>query len=145
MAATDLHAVVYQLKLLGFNTVKLPFSFDALRGAAANQTAPCNTTSSSSTKEAWAARATDPELANPPNLTALELELPDPAIYVKGTNGSCNAYIPGHNRTSGLEQLLWTVKYLIANGLYVVVRGLRPCVCERWYPESLKWVFCQAL
>jgi hypothetical protein len=30
-AATDFHSIAYQLKLLGFNAVRLPFTFDVLQ------------------------------------------------------------------------------------------------------------------
>jgi hypothetical protein len=104
----------------GFNTIKLLFSFQALKAAAANQTAACRP----STKAAWAARATAPQQR------ALKLNttvtLPDPAVYLplaahNGTAG-CNSYLPAGD---GLTRLLWTVQYLVANGFYVVVSGVR--------------------
>jgi hypothetical protein len=61
-------------------------------------------------------RATDPNLQHA-NLPAAE-DLPEPAIYLQSSNGSCNSYLPN---TNGLGRLLWTVQYLVANGFYVAV------------------------
>lgn len=46
-------------------------------------------------------------------------DLPEPSVYLRPHNGSCNSYLPD---TNGLGRLLWTVQYLVANGFYVVVR-----------------------
>jgi hypothetical protein len=44
--------------------------------------------------------------------------LPEPSVYLHSRNGTCNSYLPD---TNGLGRLLWTVKYLVANGFYVAV------------------------
>lgn len=87
-----------------------------LQAAAANQTGPCQT----SGRAAWVRRATDPDQL--PASLAAAADLPDPPVYLRPVNGSCNSYLPGGN---GLERLLWTVQYLVANGFYVVVRLTR--------------------
>lgn len=83
------------------------------QGAAANQTSPCR----ASSRSAWVLRATDPDLQHA-NLPSAE-DLPEPAIFLQSSNGSCNSYLPS---TNGLGQLLWTVQYLVASGFYVAVR-----------------------
>lgn len=42
----------------------------------------------------------------------------NPSVHIEVRNGSCNSYLPS---TTGLERLLWTMRYLVANGLYVAV------------------------
>jgi hypothetical protein len=79
---------------------------------AANQTVPCKPSS----KAAWARRATDPAHHSSSVLDAADL--PEPSVYLQPCNGTCNSYLPD---TNGLGRLLWTVKYLVANGMYVVV------------------------
>lgn len=85
--------------------------FTLSQAPAANQTVPCKLSS----KTAWARRATDPAQHSSVLDTA---GLPDPSIYLQPHNGTCNSYLPD---TNGLGRLLWTVKYLVANGMYVVV------------------------
>lgn len=79
---------------------------------AANQTVPCK----HSSKAAWARRATDPAQHSSSVLDTADL--PDPSVFLQAPNGTCNSYLPD---TNGLGRLLWTVKYLVANGMYVVV------------------------
>lgn len=158
-AATDLQAVVFQLKLLGkclqrctlpaallhasaadscmtwlppppthplglpvacpptgFNTIRLPFSFDLLQQCGADQAVACHPSS----KAAWAKRATDPAMSPQPNLAA---PLPDPAVYLhvpSARAGTCNTYLPGPGAAM-VERLAWTLQFLSASGLYVVL------------------------
>lgn len=82
----------------------------ALQAIAIDQSTQCK----ASGKGAWALRATDPELPAWPQVD----DLPDPAVYLASRPATCNSYIPLAN---GLGRLLWSIQYLIANGMYVVV------------------------
>jgi hypothetical protein len=49
-------------------------------------------------------------------------ELPEEFILpVASASGTCNAYLPSGPST--LPRYLWVIQYLVANGLYVMVRG----------------------
>eukprot|EP00878_Enallax_costatus_P027272 GHUV01029339.1.p1 GENE.GHUV01029339.1~~GHUV01029339.1.p1 ORF type:complete len:405 (+),score=112.96 GHUV01029339.1:130-1344(+) len=114
-AATDFQAVVYELKLLGFNTVRLPFTFDMLKSRGLNQVQKCT----SSTKSSWAKRATDPDIQPQPEYAGV----PNPPVYLDVPVTSrhlCNTYLPSNN-TASIERLMWTVQNLVANGFYVVL------------------------
>jgi hypothetical protein len=81
-----------------------------MQAAAANQTHPCK----HSEKAAWAQRAVDPSHNGSLDMHSLL----SPSVHIEVRNGSCNSYLP---RTSGLGRLLWTMRYLVANGFYVAV------------------------
>lgn len=117
-ATTDFQAVAYQLKLLGFNAVRLPFTFDDVRRMTKDQRV---VNCSRSSKSDWASRASDPQLSPQPDFRAA----PEPPIspYVRQEDaGSCNSYLPAAGIYT-IERLLWSVQYLIAYGFYVVVSG----------------------
>jgi hypothetical protein len=49
-------------------------------------------------------------------------ELPEEFVLpVASASGTCNAYLP--NGPSTLPRYLWVIQYLVANGMYVTVRG----------------------
>jgi hypothetical protein len=81
-----------------------------MQAQAAKQTHPCK----HSDKAAWAQRAVDPS-----HKGALDMgTLLNPSVHIEVRNGSCNSYLPS---TTGLGRLLWTMRYLVANGFYVAV------------------------
>lgn len=114
---TDLHALTYQIKLLGFNAVRLPFTFDDLAQRGRSQVMECK----ADNYTAWAARAADPEAPPPPAGAA-----PEPPVYIKLDEWEqplCNTYIPGNGSVLSGERLLWAVEYFVASGFYIVVSG----------------------
>ena len=127
-ADTDFHALAYQIKLLGFNAVRLPVTFAQLKRPGRRQDMEC----AANTKSAWAKRATDPGMRPQPEYSVA----PDPQLYIQINEWErdlCNTYVPSNDTALAGERLLWTIQYLIASGFYVVVRwghvgptGLRP-------------------
>lgn len=115
---TDFHALAYQIKLLGFNAVRLPFTFNKLKQTGRRQAMECTP----NTKSAWAKRATDPKLSPQPEYSVA----PDPALYIyieEWNRDLCNTYVPSNETSLAGERLLWTIQYFIASGFYVVVGG----------------------
>jgi len=115
-ADTDFHALAYQIKLLGFNAIRLPFTFADLKQPGRSQVMECTNNG----KLAWAKRATDPELALQPEFTVA----PAPPVTIQvdeWEHSLCNTYIPSDKQALSGERLLWTVQYLMASGFYVVV------------------------
>eukprot|EP00775_Hariotina_reticulata_P008523 gene8523-8705_t len=98
----------------GFNTMRLPFTFEMLRRPGNDQAVNCMP----STKSHWAKRATDPQLKPQPEYASA----PDPPVYLHthAPIDVCNSYLPSSNSV-GLERLLWMVQYLVASGFYVVL------------------------
>jgi hypothetical protein len=113
---TDFHALAYQIKLLGFNAVRLPFTFSQLKLPGKRQAMEC----AASTKSAWARRATDPTLSPKPEYSVA----PDPPLFMEVAEWDrdmCNTYVPSNETALAGERLLWAVQYFIASGFYVVV------------------------
>ena len=102
--AKDFATVVYRMQLLGFNTVRLPFSFKDLFDAAPKPVAqPCTQV----TPGAVVGVTTAPGVT--PNATA-----PSPgAGFQASPAGTCNDYVPS---SSTLDRFLWVVNYLTTNG-----------------------------
>lgn len=71
--------------------------------------------SSQSTLAELAKRTVDPENTTPITRNPPKPPVPLPNVSVAG---SCNKYIPG-GRT--MDRFLWTVQWLIANGMYVLI------------------------
>jgi hypothetical protein len=120
-ADTDFHALSYQLRLLGFNAVRLPFTFSDLKRPGRGQAMACTHNG----KAAWARRATDPDLRAQPEYFLA----PDPAVEVplEGWERElCNTYVPGNDTALTGERLLWAVEYFVASGFYVVVGPVSP-------------------
>jgi hypothetical protein len=118
---TDFAALVYQIKLLGFNSVRLPFTFSDLKRRGRRQAQTC----ADDARPAWARRASDPEVTPAPDFESA----PAPSLEVPLADWErtvCNSYIPKNTTTYSGERLLWTVQYLVASGLYVVVRQRAP-------------------
>ena len=104
----DVATVVRRMYLLGFNAVRLPFSFQQLLSNTAPTpiNGPCNHTS----QAALAASITAP--GQTPGV-AYEL----PVTPIRQT-GRCNDYVPSD---STLNRFVWLVQFLAHNGFYVVL------------------------
>ena len=101
--AQDFANVVYRIKLLGFNAVRLPFSFrDLYEKSPKWLNTRCTSTRPSSVSASAA--------GTPPP--------PGDAFAVSTPPGTCNSYMPQQNT---LDRFLWTVDYLARNGLYVML------------------------
>jgi hypothetical protein len=111
---SDFATIVHQLKLLGFNAVRLPFQFEDLyQLSAIDYTRTCP--EEPPTQESLAARTTAPGAKVAGNKTAA-VESFKPENYGMGL---CNGYLPSGTMT--LSRYLWVVQYLVANGFYVVL------------------------
>ena len=107
--AQDFANVVYRIKLLGFNSVRLPFSFRDLYGASPKW---LNTRCTYTPPSVVAAQTK-------PGDVLTEAAPPGPGdAFTTSSHGTCNSYLP---HTSTLDRFLWTVDYLTANGLYVML------------------------
>jgi hypothetical protein len=115
----DFATALHVLRLLGFNAVRLPFTFDGLQSAPLDVARPCPSAPPGPAQ--LAKRAVDPERA--PAGGALP---PPPPPFLPpgaGANGSaggaCNAYVPRGPTT--LTRLLWTVEAVAAAGMYAAL------------------------
>ena len=110
--AQDFANVVYRIKLLGFNAVRLPFSFRDLYDKSPKW---LNTKCAPVPPDAVAAQT------RPPSVSAGAAGAPPAprdAFAVSTPPGTCNSYMPQQNT---LDRFLWTVDYLARNGLYVML------------------------
>jgi len=121
--AKDFPTVVWRLKLLGFNAVRLPFSFEdlwnlppkPLAGACAGVTPEAVVASTTAPPGAPAAGfTTAPPLSSAPGPGLASLA-------ATGMGGACNAGLPGPPAGTTLDRFLWTVGYFTANGFYVML------------------------
>lgn len=107
--ASDFATVVYRLQLLGFNAIRLPFSFkDIYDLPPQNLTKNCQI----------------------PSITAIQASVTNPSVSVQGKTippmvyapnrvpGKCNDYFPNN---STLDRFLWTVSFFAKNGFYVLI------------------------
>lgn len=108
----DFATVVYRLQLLGFNAVRLPFSFTNLYNLAPKnyEVNPCTIASQSEIQSI----DTDPSATVPSGATI------PPQIYPPPNNvpNTCNAYLP--NDTT-LNRFLWVINFFANNGFYVLI------------------------
>eukprot|EP00775_Hariotina_reticulata_P003248 gene3248-3524_t len=113
-ANSDFAAIIWQLKLLGFNSIRLPFLFEDLKTPSAKIQGYCT---KQSTLEDLAHRTVDPAYTGP-----VPSEIPAPSVPLPdvSTPGSCNLYIPGDGGLT-IQRFLWTVQWIVANGMYVLV------------------------
>lgn len=110
--AQDFANVVYRIKLLGFNAIRLPFSFVDLYTKTPKW---LNTKCTSVPPDAVAAQT------RPSSVSAAAAgtpPAPGDAFAVSSPPGTCNSYMPQQNT---LDRFLWTVDYLARNGLYVML------------------------
>ena len=107
----DFATVVYRIQLLGFNAVRLPFSFQSIYNASPkSQTQTC----SASTTEAILSSVTYPDKTDIP----ADQPVPTQASPPAQTAGVCNDYLPSD---TVLDRFAWVVSYLAANNFYVLL------------------------
>ncbi|KAK9803427.1 hypothetical protein WJX72_011774 [[Myrmecia] bisecta] len=105
----DFATVIQRIQLLGFNAIRLPFSFPAIFDKAPiSYTKRCTQVSPS----AISASVVKPG-ANTNGVAA-----PQPAYAARQAPGICNAYLPND---STFNRLIWVVNYLANNGFYVLL------------------------
>lgn len=105
----DFATIVYRLQLLGFNAVRLPFSFKNLYGKPPQSyQQSCNTLTQASVVQA----TTDP------SSNAAAQSAPPPVSAAPQTPGVCNSYLPN---SSTLDRFLYILKYFAQNGIYTVI------------------------
>ena len=107
---SDFATVAWRFKLIGFNTIRLPFSFQAF---AQTPRDPTYRTCSTVTEAAMRASVTPPGVSVPASTPLWWMPSP-----IAQTPGVCNDYVP---RDSVKQRLLWAAKFLAANGFYVVL------------------------
>lgn len=107
---TDFSTVAYRMKLLGFNAVRLPFSFKDL-----NNLNPRNFSNQcqKATLEQIQGNVTNPDSPPPEGSVIPPLEFPP-----NGYGSGCNNYLP--NDTT-FNRFVWVVNYLAQNGFYVLL------------------------
>lgn len=107
----DFVNVVWRMQLLGFNTIRLPFSFRDLESAIPKDP-----------KYATCKPITDAEMAasvTPAGVTPPAGPVPPIKAPVAGHNGTvCNDYVP---MDSVRNRFFWAMRYIAANGFYVVI------------------------
>ena len=106
----DFATVVYRQQLLGFNTVRLPFSFQNLFGGAYPDawTQPC----SIDTKDTVVKATSDP------SVSTVSSDAPLPKSPAPVLSGVCNNYLPSDTI---LNRYLYVVRYYAQNGFYVLI------------------------
>jgi aryl-phospho-beta-D-glucosidase BglC (GH1 family) len=126
-AATDFALIAYQLRLLGYNAVRLPFTWRDLEAPPRNLDKECSAISVEALKR---------RLISPHVLSQYESKpLPgNTSPQRKRKAGYCNQYLP---RGSNYDRLLFVMQSLIAQGMYVVL-DYQPMVraCAAWAAAS---------
>lgn len=109
--ATDFNIIVYKLKLLGFNAIRLPFTFNDLDLPAKDKTIPCTGVS----KQEILKRTVDP-------LWKGEIKWTNAPGFKGdiGSRGICNGYLVKEG-SSTLKRLDQVVLTFLENGFYVVL------------------------
>eukprot|EP00890_Picochlorum_soloecismus_P002423 jgi/Picsp_1/3181/NSC_06021-R1_cellulase len=106
--ATDFATVVWRMKLLGFNAVRVPFSFkDFKKPPRSFLVQNCGPPTPDEVAASVTPAGTKPPRPAPP--------LPNPPTYEDNT---CNGYLPND---SVLERFKYVVKFLADNGFYVLI------------------------
>lgn len=104
----DFATIVYCMKLLGWNAVRLPFSFKNLYGGSVSSfTQACPTDSISSV----ASSTNDPSVG----FTGAP---PEPTYMPPSTPGVCNSYLPND---SVLSRFMFVLSVFAQNNMYVVI------------------------
>ena len=93
-----------RMQALGFNTIKLPFSFNALNSG------------SYGTYQKGCTIASDATIMN--NLIEPSVAVANGASFpsVTSPGGSCNSYLP----SAPMDRFNWVINYFASNGFYVV-------------------------
>lgn len=108
--SSDFATVVLRQQLLGFNAVRLPFSFTSILSSSPPRSflsQYCNTP----TPEELSASVTPPGTTSPG--PAPSLKNPPPR-----TLGQCNEYLPN---SSTWDRFIWVIKFYASNGFYVLI------------------------
>ena len=104
----DFATIVYRLKLLGFNAVRLPFSFKNLYGGTVQDfTQSCSTDSLGTV----AMSTTDPSVG-------FSGAAPEPEYMPPQTSGVCNSSLPND---SVLDRFMFVLDLFARNGMYVMI------------------------
>ena len=106
----DFPTIVSRFQLLGFNAVRLPFSFGNLYGSTQPQsyTQSCSTDTQSTILKATTDPSAPPSTNTPPTLAE-----PGPL-----TQGVCSGNLPND---SILDRFLYVVRFFAQNGFYVLI------------------------
>jgi hypothetical protein len=111
----DFATVVYRLQLLGFNAIRLPFSFKEINGA---QPRPVARTHCPPVSPRTVAAATAPP-GTPPSVLA-RAPRPGPAFATSPPN-TCSAYVPHGRGVTVAHRLAWAADYFVRNGFFVIL------------------------
>jgi aryl-phospho-beta-D-glucosidase BglC (GH1 family) len=107
----DFVNVVWRMQLLGFNTIRLPFSFRDLESATPKD--PKYATCKAITPAEMAASVTPPGVTPPVGPVP-----PIRAPVAKHDPTICNDYVP---MDSMRNRFFWAMRYIAANGFYVII------------------------
>ncbi|CAL5227268.1 g10199 [Coccomyxa viridis] len=106
----DFGTVAYRIQLLGFNAIRLPFSFQVLLNTAPiSFTASCTPVTTTQVGQS----VIPPGTTLPPTATPPQQRAP-----TSGTSGICNANMPND---SVYARFLYVIKVLVDNGFYVLI------------------------
>ncbi len=124
--AFDFATIVHRLQLLGFNAVRLPFSFKDLQLPPKNFAQPCKISSTAEIQQS----------VTNPKVQPGDKALPPQPFPPSRKAGMCNDYLP--NDTT-FNRYVWMVNFFAQNGFYALVDNhLRedPTAVE----DQKKWV-----
>ncbi|CAL5224001.1 g6619 [Coccomyxa viridis] len=111
-ASSDIGQVIYRMKMLGFNAIRLPFTFEALNQAPVDYTEKC-TVADAAVVEA----SVTPPKAMAQGVYANGKPQP-PQTPPPVSDGVCNDYLPND---STYNRYVWVVRYFASQGFYVVL------------------------
>jgi hypothetical protein len=110
-AATDFALIAYQIRLLGYNAVRLPFIWRDLEQAPTNLVRECTQVSGDQLKK----RLISPNVLD----RYISKPLPGNVSPMKKADARyCNQYLP---TASNYHRLLFVVQQFIAQGMYVIL------------------------
>jgi hypothetical protein len=105
----DFATIVYRLQLLGFNSVRIPFSFKNLYDVPPRSyQQSCNTLTQASIVQA----------TTNPSTNASPQSAPPPVSAAPQMPGVCNSYLPN---SSTLDRFLYILKFFAKNGIYTLI------------------------